>query len=341
MDTAKNMPVAGFVVLSWNGAKLLEACLDSLTLQTEKSFVVCLVDNGSTDNTTAVFDNASLPAKELIVNSYNRGFAPAVNQGVNLLLNRYPELKYVVLLNNDVVLDSKWLSVMVGALNKKPDIDFAQGINYTQKDKKELDCTGIYLEEGMIPRQKITTDVLPNVIGPNAAALIMRQGFVHSMKLRDELLDSRFFAYVEDVDLIIRARLLGKKHAFIEKAVAFHTGSATGNTVSVKKMFWGSRNLVWLLVKNTPLGVIRKKAKKIIISRLADMEYLLRTDRALFWAYLQGMITGIVLSPLFLRDRRTIMKSKLMTNDDFIEMLTPSSPPLTNPVKYIMRKLRK
>lgn len=339
MNTLKSTPRVGFVVLSWNGGEILRTCLDSLTNQTSQDFVVCLIDNGSTDTTGVVFSEAALPHKLSIVNAVNRGFAPAVNQGVNELLHLYPRLEYVVLLNNDVTLDKKWLKTMLTAMEKDPSIGFAQGENYTDASYTTYECTGIYLEEGFIPRQKINLDASPRTVGPNAAALMMRRSFVDDMRYKGDLLDGTFFAYVEDVDLLLRAYLRGWQHALIKGARAVHSGSATGNRISTKKMYWGSRNMVWLVVKNVPFRVLLKKSKKIAISRLADIEYLAKTDTTLMNAYFRGLVVGLLLTPRYLLKRRAIMASRKRSDTELLEALTPSNPPLTNPLKALKRKV--
>lgn len=339
MNTPKSAPRVGFVVLSWNGGEILKTCLDSLETQANQDFVVCLIDNGSTDNTGDVFAAAPLPRKISIVNTLNRGFAPAVNQGVNTLLHTYPQLDYIVLLNNDVTLHQKWLSTMLRVMDKETNIGFAQGENYTDSSYKTYECTGIYMEEGFIPRQKTTLDESPQAVGPNAAALMMRRSFVEDMQYNGDLLDGTFFAYVEDVDLLLRAYLKGWRHMLIKGAKAVHSGSATGNRISTKKMYWGSRNLVWLVVKNVPLPVLLRKSKKILVSRLADIEFLARTNPKLMHAYVRGLLVGIVTSPLYLLKRRTILSTRHRSDEELIAILTPSNPPLTNPVKALKRKV--
>lgn len=334
----------GIVTLSWNGASLLQSCLDALEKQTFQEFAVCVVDNGSTDNTTQIATSHKLGQKTIMIkNAKNQGYAKANNQGVLRLLDEYPDLEYIVLLNNDASPTPTWLQVLVKYMDKYPKVGLAQGANFTDQTMKIYDSTGIYLEEGFMPRQRASEMPAEHLeltsVGPNAAAVILRTDMIKDISYKQELLDGSFFAYTEDVDMILRAFSRGWEHAYVPKARAVHIGSATGNRVSYKKMYWGTRNLVWLVVKNAPLPVIKKKFKKILISHLANMEFLFKTNKRLFLSYAKGFMVGLTLAPMLLAKRRYIQKRSKVTSDDFLAILTPSAPPITNPIAYIRRKL--
>lgn len=83
----------GVVVVSWNSAQVISACLHSCA-----GAEVVVVDNASSDGTPEVV--ARLGAR-LIANPENRGFAAAVNQGVSAL-----DSPYVLLLNPDARMEA-------------------------------------------------------------------------------------------------------------------------------------------------------------------------------------------------------------------------------------------
>lgn len=85
----------GVVVVTYNSAHVLGACLENLR-QYDLSIVV--VDNASVDASIAIAASFDLT---LIANKENRGFAAAANQGIAAL-----DTPYTLLLNPDVVLTS-------------------------------------------------------------------------------------------------------------------------------------------------------------------------------------------------------------------------------------------
>ena len=104
------------IILNWNGARLLPACLSALARQTYRDFELVLVDNGSIDGSLRLLAdlssdiqpdwlNAPLPGKaRLILNADNLGFA----EGNNVAL-RDIRSPYVALLNNDAIADPYWV----------------------------------------------------------------------------------------------------------------------------------------------------------------------------------------------------------------------------------------
>lgn len=70
------------VIPNYNGADLLEPCLDSIYLQNHKDFNVTVVDNGSTDNSYLILKKYSDRIK-IIWLKENMGFSKAVNIGIN------------------------------------------------------------------------------------------------------------------------------------------------------------------------------------------------------------------------------------------------------------------
>jgi hypothetical protein len=90
---------AGAVIVTWNSAGHIGACLDALRRH-EPSMAVAVVDNASADNTcTAVSGRGGI---RLAANRENRGFAAAVNQGIRML----PECDLILVLNPDAVIQT-------------------------------------------------------------------------------------------------------------------------------------------------------------------------------------------------------------------------------------------
>lgn len=334
-------PLAGIVVLNWNRLDLTKRCLSNLENQTYNEKLVIIIDNGSTDGSVGWLSEQTNVT--LIKNKRNFGFARAVNQGIALALGK--KCKYVVTLNNDTEIDPTWLEKLVVFMESNPDVSFAQGASMESKNKKVFDSTGIYLEEGFMPRQRASGSTSPsldtNAIGPNAAGAIYRSNALNELAIKNEQwFDNRFFAYVEDVDFNLRAAARGHRFAFIPAAILHHHGSLTGDVIAKKKMFWGARNQIWLVYKNAPWPVIRVKFKKITVSHLANLQFLWRKQRSNFWPYLAGVVVGVLRLPLLVADRRINMRKQTIANQSFLSLLTPANPPLSNPLRKLINLLK-
>jgi len=333
-------PAVGIVILNWNRLDLTKNCLASLAEQSYQDYMVIVIDNGSSDGSVEWLEIQDL---KLIKNPKNLGFARAINQGISEALN--DGCKYVVSLNNDTKPAKTWLNELVDYMDNHPLVGFAQGASMQADDKDKFDSTGIYLERGFIPNQRASgsddpkLDIVP--IGPNAAGAIYRSSMLTEARIKPgEYFDQRFFAYVEDVDFDLRCSLRGFEFAYVPEAKMYHVGSATGNKVAHKKMYWGARNMVWLVFKNAPLYVLRRTFKMIIKSHLANLQFLWREQRSNFLPYLRGIAVGLLLCPLFVPKRWANLRAQKLNSQEFLAILTPSNPPLHNPLRRLANLLK-
>ena len=84
---------------------------------------------------------------------------------------------------------------------------------------------------------------MPVISGCGAAVLYRREVFVAAGGL-----DVEFFAYLDDLDLGLRAQLLGYGGLYLPDAVAYHIGSATlGDTLHPRVIEYLTRNQIYLL----------------------------------------------------------------------------------------------
>ena len=132
--------IVGVVIANWNRKELLRACLNSLTSQTHRSFEVIVVDNGSTDGSVFLVEEMakSYPVPlRLIVNSINKGFCAANNQG---MFATNSEL--VALLNNDAEAEPQWLEALEQAIRLGDDIGMTASKILVWEDPTRIDKCG-------------------------------------------------------------------------------------------------------------------------------------------------------------------------------------------------------
>ena len=138
-DSPANMaPIVTVVIVNWNGARHLEECLDSLRAQTLRSDVeVIVVDNGSTDESLDLLEQQRAFVR-LIRNSDNRGFAAGCNQGIQVSRS-----EFVALLNNDTVVDPRWLEQLVRVMRQADNIGACTSKILSYQDHHIFDNAGL------------------------------------------------------------------------------------------------------------------------------------------------------------------------------------------------------
>ena len=111
-------PLVSIIVVTYNNLALNRLCIESVFNDTDyPNYEVIVVDNGSTDGTQGYLKGLAHQRLTVILNSENRGYSAANNQGL-----RKAKGHYLCLLNNDTVVTGAWLSTLVGHLEENPKI---------------------------------------------------------------------------------------------------------------------------------------------------------------------------------------------------------------------------
>lgn len=245
-------PVASVIVLNYNGLAYLDECLASLEAQTFQDFELIMVDNASTDGSVRYLE-ARADRFRLILNDTNLGFAEGNNVGIRAARGRY-----VVFLNNDTRVDARWLSELVGAAEADPQAGMFASQVRSYDHPETMDTSGIIvyrdgMSRGMGRLEPAERYAAPcEVLAPSACAALYRKEVLDAIGG----FDSDFFAYCEDLDLGMRARLAGWTGWYVPTAVVYHRYSGTGGKYSSFKAFLVERNHLFVLIKLFPKRLI-------------------------------------------------------------------------------------
>ena len=187
---------------------------------------------------------------------------------------------YILLLNNDVELEPAYLEKLVCALNADAKLGFAAGKLLRSTQRSDIDGAGDALlmgggafrlghhdrADGRFER------TLPILGGCGAAVLYRRDVFE-----RCGSLDEDFFAYLDDMDLGMRAHWLGYRGIYLPDAIAYHLGSATlGDVLHPRIIEYITRNQIFLLMKDYPRAHVWRLLPRIAIFQLLWFAFALR-----------------------------------------------------------------
>jgi len=243
-------PSVAIVIPNWNGVQHLPDCLDSVdSLEYPRDrYEVILVDNGSTDSSLELVER-EYPWVRIVKRSENLGFAAASNAGASAAT-----AECVAFLNNDMRVDSNWLTELVAAYDPQEGyvcvagtilswdgtrIDFVDGlINFHGAPSQEH--VDLDLDEALIEDLRD----LPFACG--GAMLISREVFLDLGGF-----DPTFFAYCEDVDLGWRLWVTGYKVRLAARSRSFHRRHGTGSAIPLhQRQILYERNTLLSLMKN-------------------------------------------------------------------------------------------
>jgi len=239
------MPSIGIIIVTYNSAAVIGACLDAaLTSGAE----IVVVDNASSDDTCAEVARRSV---RLIANSANLGFAAAVNQGFRVL-----NCANILLLNPDAV-----ISTEIEPLRQACTIPGVAGAGGLLLDAKGKPQEGFMVRRLPTPASLIMETLLLNrlcpgnpinrnyrcldleyshqqpVEQPAGAFLMIRRAVWEELGGFNEQFWPLWF---EDVDFCRRARDRGFIFYFVPRAVAIHTGahSIPSLKLEMRRVYW-------------------------------------------------------------------------------------------------------
>ena len=203
------------IVLTGNGKSLTLDCLESLAAVTWGNLETLVVDNNSTDGTAEAIKSSFGDRVSVLINPENLGFSGGNNVGIRHALQRGAD--WVLLLNNDTVVDSGLVGHLIEAASQSTDIGIVGPKIYYSEPRARFWSAGgeVLLSRGIARHLGIRHDVFEAF------------GF----------LDPAYTAYFEDTDFCMRARKNGYRVGYAPAALVWHRiSSSTGGQLGRRKI---------------------------------------------------------------------------------------------------------
>ena len=322
-------PKVSIIILNWNGWEDTIECLESVYQINYSNYNVVLVDNNSEDKSVEMIktylkgdipirsefyeynsDNKPINVVEskthpetidlkdliLIINPENYGFAGGNNVGIHYSM-KHLKPDYLLLLNNDTVVDKNFLTELVKTGNSKENIGFIgpKTLFYDKKDiiqeagGGDVDYRHCKVEEigfNDVDDGSLDYYIEPDYVG--GACLLVKFEVVKKIGA----LDSNYFMYWEDVDWCITGFENGYKSAYEYKSVIWHKyGSSSENEF---KMYYLNRNRLYFMRKHVRSVAYIKFLSYFVPFILFESSYqfIRNHDQKMAGAFFMGMIDG-------------------------------------------------
>ena len=269
----------GIVLVNYKdyAKKYLEEAWQSLMLQDypKDKYYIYIVDNASSQESFSYLSNNYSEAK--ILSREDGNYAAANNLGANTAIS--DGCDYIVICNMDTVFEKDWLKELVVSAdnNKEAGIIQSKILLYDKeiKDSKKINTLGNnlhFLGFGLVSSygeddEKISDYNNKFTYASGCSLLIKKEVFEKIGGYNEE-----FYMYHDDVELSLKARLLGYDIILAPKSVLYHKYEFSR---SIRMLYYMERNrlLTLFLFYNTrTLALI---ALAIIISELGLLIYSL------------------------------------------------------------------
>ena len=216
-------PLVYLVVLTWNGKDDTLECLRSLQKVTYSNFKILVVDNASVDGTTEAILK-EFPDVEVVINKSNLRFAGGNNVGIQKALDQ--SAKYIMLLNNDTVVEKNFLNNLLDAAEKNSLIGIVGPKIFFHGDPRRIWYAGGKIEwwKGWISHIGVRQidngqyDIQSETDYITGCCLLVKSEVIN----RVGMLDENYFIYGEDADWCIRTARAGYTLLYVPTAVVWH-----------------------------------------------------------------------------------------------------------------------
>lgn len=268
------------IIISFNTRKLTEECLASVIKslkETKLTYEIIVVDNVSEDGTREMLKK-KFPSVKTILNSENVGFGKGNNQGI-----RTAKGEYVLLLNSDTVVLNNAIGKLVSYAKQHPNAFI--GPKLLNPDRSPQSSCGpffslpvvfasLFLKGDFIGLTRWSPNRARKVDWVSGACILAPK----KLFMQDLLFDENIFMYMEEIDLLMRARKKGYPTYFYPRSLIVHLGAASSTNKKKGPVLNIYRGFVYLYKKHgTPLS-------------LAVVRLMLKTKAVLAWTV--GVLLG-------------------------------------------------
>lgn len=217
------------IIVSFNTKKLLDNCLTSLYKSIRGQVIdveIVIVDNGSTDGTREMLLK-KYPKVRTILNSENVGFGRANNQGIRKAIG-----EYILLLNSDTIVPNHAIGKLYEFTKKHPR-SFV-GPKLLNMDRTSQTSCGpffslpviiasLFLKGDVIGLTRWSPSKTRRVDWVSGACMIAAK----KLFMDDLLFDEKIFMYMEEIDLLMRAKHKGYGTYFYAGSPIVHLGGGS------------------------------------------------------------------------------------------------------------------
>lgn len=226
------MPTLSIIIVNWNTADLLLACLRSIQTHVTLDYELIVVDNASDDDSVARVA-AEFPQACLLPQSANLGFSRGNNVGLSVAQG-----EYLLLLNPDTEVRPGALEALIAFMVDHEQVGMSGPTLWNpdgslQPSTSPLPSLWIeFLRQTMLFRLFSTSEMRAarrnetrRVVNITGAALCVRRGCLGEIGLLDE----QIFMFYEDTDWCKRARDAGWQLWFVACPGVMHVKAAASS----------------------------------------------------------------------------------------------------------------
>jgi len=240
-------PLVSIIIINFKDKEKLKLSIESILNSKYKNYEIIVVDVFTPEIEKWITETFSSNKIRVIHFGKDIGAAHSHNVGAE---KANKNSKYLVFMDNDVIVDENWLNILVNLMEKNPEIGIAQPKILLYQNIRKMDHCGLaldylgtwYTTYGEIASKFNNTR---EVFAATSATLITRK----DLYFKVGGFDPDYFIYDDDTDYSWRVRLMGYKVVMEPKAITIHMGGLNKG-LSYMRLYHGYKNRISNLIKN-------------------------------------------------------------------------------------------
>lgn len=248
------MKSIGIVLCNYNKAAYTLQCIQTILDSTIDDYQIYLVDNGSTDGSADQIRKTYQNQVILIENEQNLGSSGGYNTGIKRVLSVGHD--YLMLLDNDTLLDEKALKNMRDYLIHHPDVGMVGGKIYHRHDPSYIQQYGTEVDLRRYQIKSFYADIpdseqIPEIVECNTlptTAVMLPISVVQNVGLLSE---DYYFGW-DDIDWGYRIHNAGYQIVALGSAKVIHEMAPFIRKEDTSTLYYQWRNAIYFFMRYTP-----------------------------------------------------------------------------------------
>lgn len=245
------MKSVGIFICNYNKREFVVNCVKSILEQSFDDFDLFVVDNASTDDSVEKLKECYGDKITIIQNSENLGGSGGFNTGIRRGYN--DGYKYIMLVDNDTVLDKDAVFELYKFLEENKDVGMAGAKIFQMQRPEYIQEFGLKLLFDKFELRGPYNNYKDNVNFPKVqesdylatCCLMVRREVIEKIGPMDE----ECFIYWDDIDWGHRCRLSGFKCYAVGKAKVWHNFTCASKTNLGFSKYYNQRNSTYFFAK--------------------------------------------------------------------------------------------
>ncbi len=252
----KYYPSVSIIIVNFNGITDTRVCLRSVFATRYPNFKIIVADNGSTINEIGILSQ-EFKSHKILWKRFRKNFGFA---GANNKIMKNVTSKYIALLNNDTIVEPRWLQKLIEYIDNDENAAVCQSKirSFFKKDYFEyagaagglIDSLGYPYARGRIgfhlEKDSGQYNTVSEIFWASGTAMLIRRKVLKTVGFFDADLHS----YVEEQDLCWRVKKAGYKVLFVSSSIVYHKGLGSWGKYQTKKTFLIHRNNLMVLLEH-------------------------------------------------------------------------------------------